>query len=293
MSRPTVAVIGTSGSLGKPTLDAFESSIFADKFQFPIKALSRSHKTSTDKIEYVQGTLDDKGIDKVIDAFKGIDVIIELSGPQVYGPVEYVVKRVKPKLFIPSQFGTEIDKSDKLFPGFLDIKTKHSQAIRDVGIKVIDVITSMFAVPGTFLYEIVGQVGIDPESKTVTYIGDPDFKFAFTRVNDIGRSVAAIAALDSSRLPDKIRIQSGTISPREVVKRYENDHNVKLEVKTEPAEEALKKSQAKYAQGFDFSDFLYYLNIILSRGVDCGLAYSENENVLVNPGSKSWTWEDY
>lgn len=293
MTKPTVAIIGTSGALGKPTLDAFESSIFADKFQFPIKTLSRSSKPSTDKIEYIQGSLDDEGIDKVVEAFKGVDVIIELSGPQVYGPVETLVKQVKPKLFIPSQFGTEIDKSDKVFPGFLDIKTKHSKAVRDVGIKTVDPGTSLFASPGAFLYEIVGQVGIDPESKTVTYRGEPDLKFSFTHVNDIGRSVAAIAAIDPSKLPDKVRIQSGLITPSQVVERYEKDHNVKLTVKNESAEEALKAGQAKYAQGFNPADFLFYLNVLLSQGVDNGLRFSQNENELVNPGNNSWTWDQY
>ncbi|CUM57131.1 unnamed protein product [Debaryomyces tyrocola] len=293
MTKPTVAIIGTSGFLGKPTLDAFESSIFADKFQFPIKALSRSSKPSTDKIEYIQGSLDDEGIDKVVESFKGVDVIIELSGPKVYGPVETLVKQVKPKLFIPSQFGTEIDKSDKVFPGFLDIKTKHSKAVRDVGIKTVDVITSLFASPGAFLYEIVGQVGIDSESKTVTYRGDPNIKFSFTHVNDIGRSVVAIAAIDPSKLPDKIRIQSGLITPSQVVERYEKDHNVKLAVKNESAEEALKAGKAKYAQGFNPADFLFYLSVILSQGVDHGLRYSQNENELVNPGNASWNWDQY
>lgn len=143
MFKPTVAIIGTSGFLGKSTLNAFQNSVFADKFQFPIKALSRSTKTSTDKIEYVQGDLDE-GINKVVDAFKGVDVIIELSSLLVYGPVETLVKQVKPKLFI----GTEIDKSDKLFPGFQDFKTKHSKTIRDAGIKVVDVMTSLFGPPG-------------------------------------------------------------------------------------------------------------------------------------------------
>lgn len=293
MSKPTVAIIGTSGFLGKPTLDAFESSDFADKFQFPIKALSRSSKPSTDKIKFIQGTLDEEGIDKVVEALKGVDVIIELSGPEVFGPVENLVKQVKPKLFIPSQFGTEIDKSDKLFPGFLGIKTTHSKVARDAGIKVVDIITSLFAAPGAFLYEIVEPVGLDPKSKSVTYRGDPDIKFAFTHVNDIGRSVAATAAIDPSKLPDKIRIQSGVITPRQVVEKYEKDHNVKLTVKNESAEEALKEAQAKYAKGFDFADFLYYLSVVLYQGVDNGLSFSQNENEIVNPGDKSWTWEKY
>lgn len=293
MSKPTVAIIGTSGFLGKPTLDAFESPLFEDKFQFPIKALSRSSKPSTDKIKYIQGNLDDDGISKVVEEFKGIDVIIELSGPQVFGPVESIVKQVKPKLFIPSQFGTEIDKSDKIFPGLLSIKTEHSNVIRDAGIKVVDVISSLFAAPGAFLYEIVGQVGIEPESKSVTYRGDPDLEFSFTHVNDIGRSVVAIAATEPSKLPNKIRIQSGLITPRQVVEKYEKNHNVKLAVKNESSQEALKEGQARYAKGFNLEDFLYYLSVLVSQGVDNGLLFSQNENELVNPGNKLWTWEKY
>lgn len=292
MLKPTVAIIGTSGFLGKSTLNAFQSSVFADKFQFPIKALSRSAKKSNDKIEYVQGDLDE-GINKVVDAFKGVDVIIELSSMLVYGPVENLVKQVKPKLFIPSQFGTEIDKSDKLFPGFQDFKTKHSNAVRDAGIKVVDVMTSLFGPPGPFPYEIVGQVGIDAESKTVTYRGDPDTKTSFTSINDVGRSIAAVAATDFSKLPDKIRVQSGEITPRQVVERYENDHNAKLAAKVESAEEALKTAQTKYFQGYKPSDFLYYASVILYQGVDKGLAFRENDNELINPGSRLWTWDKF
>ncbi|CUM52543.1 unnamed protein product [Debaryomyces tyrocola] len=292
MLKPTVAIIGTSGFLGKSTLNAFQSSVFADKFQFPIKALSRSAKTSTDKIEYVQGDLNE-GINKVVDAFKGVDVIIELSSLLVYGPVETLVKQVKPKLFIPSQFGTEIDKSDKLFPGFQDFKTKHSNAIRDAGIKVVDVMTSLFGPPGPFPYEIMGQVGIDAESKTVTYRGDPDTKASFTSINDVGRSIAAVAAIDFSKLPDKIRVQSGEITPRQVVERYEKTHNAKLAVKVESAEEALKTAQTKYSQSYKPADFLYYSSVILFQGVDKGLAFRENDNELINPDSKLWTWDKF
>lgn len=129
--------------------------------------------------------------------------------------------------------------------------------------------------------------------ETVTYRGDPNIKFSFTHVNDIRRSVAAIAAIDPSKLPDKIRIQSGLITPSQVVERYEKDHNVKLAVKNESVEEALKAGKAKYAQGFNPADFLFYLSVILSQGVDHGLRYSQNENELVNPGNASWNWDQY
>lgn len=293
MVKPTVLIIGTSGFLGKTTLNAFESPLFASKFQFPIKALSRTYKPSTDKIKYIQGDLNDEGIDNMASILKDVDVIIELSSFQVYGPVEKLVKQVKPKLFIPSQFGTEIDKSDKIFPGFQNFKTEHSKRVRDTGIKVVDIITSLFGPPGPFPYEIVQQVGIDPESNTVTYRGDPDVKFSYTSLNDVGRSIAATAAMEISQLPDKVRVESDKICPREVVTRYEKTHNVKLSVKFESAQEALEAAQAKYSEGYKSADFLYYSSIVLFQGLDKGSAFIRNENELINPGAKLWTWDKF
>lgn len=291
MSKPSVAIIGTNGVLGKPTINAFESSLFADKFQFPIKALSRSQKSSTDKVDYIQGSLND--VTKIVEAFKDVDVIIALSGPETFDLIEPIVKQVRPKLYIPSQFGTEIDKSAKFFPGLLKIKQDHSEAIRNEGIKVVDIITSLFAQPSGFLYEIVGQVGIDVNTSTVNYRGDPDIKFAYTTANDVGKTIAAVSFRNPSGLPDKVRVQSGKLSPREVAKRYEEEHNLKLESHSESAQSALREAQVKYAKGFQPSDFLYYLSILVYQGDDSGLAFSENENELINPGSKLWTWEEY
>lgn len=297
MSKPSVAIFGVSGFLGPATLAAFESKAFAEKFLFPIKVFSRdiSKKTSTDKLKYVQGDLSDAGVPALIEELKGVDVVIELVGPNpgVFGAIEKAVVATKPKLFIPSQFGVQLDKVNEYFPGFLGLKVAHSQKIRAAGIKVVDINTGLFAVEGAFLYEVVGSVGIDAEKKTVTYVGEPSSTFAVSKLSDIGYSVAAVAAHNPATIPDTVRVKSQDVSFKEVVERYEQTHNVKLEVSHISKDEAFAQGVAKFKAGFDFKDFLYYLQIISSQGTDRGLAFSQDENELLNPGQSLWKYQKF
>ncbi|CAK7892256.1 hypothetical protein CAAN3_01S09186 [[Candida] anglica] len=294
-SSPKVAILGSNGFLAKPVLDAFTTT-FKEKVDFPILVITRSakDKVSTDKIKYVELELIEENLEKLYKALEGIDVIIELTQvtPPIISIVEKVVSHVKPKLFIPSQFGTELDKTEEYLPGFLGIKDKHSETIRSFGVKSIDIITSLFATPGAFLYEIVGSVGVDAEAKTVQYRGDPDLKFPVSKLEDIGNVVAAIATNPNpTELPNKIRIYSDLVSQRQVVETYEKNHNVKLsEKETISAEESLKDAKQRYAKGFSFADFLFYLHTILALGEDKGLGFSSDERELINPKQSLWKW---
>lgn len=296
---PKIAVIGSNGFLGAPVVAALTSDEFSSKISLPIIATTRSvkDKVSTDKLKYVEADLSEANLDNLYKIFEGVDVIIELTtpSPAVFDITEKIVAHTKPKLFIPSQFGTELEATDKYFPKFLDLKTQHSKKTRAAGVKTVDVITSLFAVPGSLLYEVLGAVGIDSEAKTVTYRGDPDYKIAVSKLEDIGKSVAALATLpDYSKIPDKTRVYSDLVSNREFVKRYESTHNVQLkELPAVSKADALKEAQEKLAKGFDFADFLYYLNVIASQGEDGGLAFSASERELVNPGESVWKWSKY
>lgn len=296
MGKASIAIIGTSGFLGQPVIDAIESGIFDDKIAFPVKAVTRTKKTSTDKVQYVQGALDELGVDVLAAQLKGINTIISLVGgkPDLYVSVEKLVKLVKPQLYIPSQFGTEIDKSAKIFPGLLGFKQEHSENLRSAGIKVVDIVTGLFAVPGAFLYELVGAVGVDAENKTVTYRGNADEKFPVSKVDDIGRVVVAVALSNPDSLPDKVRTYSDVVSQRQVVERYEQTHNVKFAVKEVSASESLKEGQDKWnSAGFKLELFFFYLNVLLSQGTDNGLIFSKDERDLVNSHELLWKWSKF
>lgn len=296
MSPVSIAILGLNGTLGAPTLAALELPKFADKVKFPVLAITRdpSKKTSTKHVKYVQGDYA-KGADDIAEKLKGVDVIVELLSPtpDIFAATEKIAFAVKPKLYIPSQFGTDIPASDAIFPGFIGIKTEHTNRLRKGGIKVVDIITSLFRADGAFLTEIVGHMGANVDTKKVRYLGSPDQKFHFTTLPDIGRVIASVLTTDPAKLPDTLRVFSDVSTPRTVVERYSKTHGVQFtEEGLISKEQALAEGQKLWKEkGFDLSQFLYYLQVIVSQGEDKGLYFSKNDRELVNPNESLWKWE--
>lgn len=295
----SIAIFGLNGTLGKPTLEALKSDTFAPKVKFPILAVTRdaSKQTSDKYVKYITGDYNEGG-DKIIEELKGVDAIVELFSPSpaVNAVLEKVAAAVKPKVYIPTQFGCVIEEADKTFPGFLGIKSGHSNNIRKIsGVKVIDIYNGLFS-GGAYLREVVGLVGVDPLTKTVTYFVDPELKFSHSSLVDVGKVIASVVTnAKASELPDKLTINSGYTTPAEVVKAYEESHNVKLEVKpTVPKDEVLKGAEAEWsANGFQPSKFLYYLQVLSSLGPGGGVTATKSDNELVNPGESLWKWDSF
>ncbi|KAK6458410.1 2'-hydroxyisoflavone reductase [Scheffersomyces xylosifermentans] len=296
MVKLTIAIFGVNGYLGKPFIEALESGRFDDKFQFPVKAVTRRPTPSTSKVEYIVEPLSHETVDSIADKLAGTDVILELltSNSDLFEIVEKIIYKVRPKIFIPSQFGCDVAQIDTYAPGFVPEKELHSQKIRALGIKTVHVITSMWAVPGDFLYEVVGAVGIDTKTNTIVQIGDPQTRFSITKIPDIINSVLTLVTLDISVIPDTVRIQSDVITFQDVIDRYEATHNVKLKVvKKISKEEAAKDLKQRLAHGFNHDDLFFYLQAISAQGLDKGVYFREVHNELVNPNESLWKWEKY
>jgi len=293
MSKVTIAIIGLNGYLGKHVLNAINSGVFDSKIQFPVKAITRKEGSqSTDKIKYIVSPETSPDDANLIDSLKGVDAIVELTGPnpELFSKIEKIVEKVKPKLFIPSQFGTDIGQVDTYAPGFLALKTQHSQAVRKLGIKVVDIITALFAVPGAFLYDWVGAAGIT--EKGVNLIGDIDQKFHVSKLEDVGNVVLAVATHQPySDLPDTIHVASEVITVKDVIDRYEKSKGIKLDIiSKKSAEEGKKEFVDKLNAGFNPKDFLFYLQVIVDKGLDKGTYFSKLDNELVNPNESLWNW---
>ena len=293
MSKVTIAIIGLNGYLGKHVLNAINSGVFDSKIQFPVKAITRKEGSqSTDKIKYIVSPETSPDDANLIDSLKGVDAIVELTGPnpELFSKIEKIVEKVKPKLFIPSQFGTDIGQVDTYAPGFLALKTQHSQAVRKLGIKVVDIITALFAVPGAFLYDWVGAAGIT--EKGVNLIGDIDQKFHVSKLEDVGNVVLAVATHQPySDLPDTIHVASEVITVKDVIDRYEKSKGIKLDIiSKKSAEEGKKEFVDKLNAGFNPKDFLFYLQVIVAQGLDKGTYFSKLDNELVNPNESLWNW---
>ncbi|KAI5959715.1 uncharacterized protein KGF55_004947 [Candida pseudojiufengensis] len=297
MSKVSIAIFGLHGFLGEPVLEAINSGKFDSKISYPIKAITRkSDLKNTEKIEYISIPEIKSTESKLISELKGVDVLIELTGPnpQVFSEIEKIVEAVKPKLVIPSQFGTDIDQVDTYAPGFLALKSEHSANLRKVkGVKVVDIITSLFIVPGKFLYDWVGAVGITDNG--INVIGDLNQKINVSTLADIGNTVLAVSTFKPVEdLPDVLRISSDTITVQDVINQYSKRHNKDLKILTTiSAEEGKKQFQDKLKAGFNPDDFFFYLQVIIAQGLDKGLLFSKLDNELINPGESVWKWGKY
>ncbi|RCK65373.1 hypothetical protein Cantr_01384 [Candida viswanathii] len=296
MSKASIAIIGLNGFLGAPVVAAINSGLFDDKIAYPIKAITRKEPAEkSDKIEYIVVDVSTESVESIVAKLGHVDTFVELisPNPDVFAKIEDLVGALKPKLFIPSQFGTDIPAVDTYAPGFLGIKTKHADAVRKLGIKVVDVVTSLFAAPGAFLYEWVAALGANVEDKTVTVVGDINQKFHISKLEDIANTVLALATNpDPQSLPDVVRVASDVVTPKIVIDTYSKNHGG-VEFKTvseKTAEEGKQEFAEALGRGFEKEKFFWYLQVIVAQGLDKGLYFSKLDNELVNPGESVWKW---
>ncbi|GME86342.1 unnamed protein product [Ambrosiozyma monospora] len=147
--------------------------------------------------------------------------------------------------------------------------------------------------PGGFLYEHI--LGLDTKANTAVVRGDKDNKFDVSYLVDIGKAVGAIVTFgDYGKLPNKIRISSDRITSDEALDHYEKIHpGVKITRTYVSKEDTYKKAHEMYDASFDFKDFFFYLEYIVSQGVDKGNSFSVNENELINPGESLFKWTKF
>ncbi|RLV91036.1 hypothetical protein JA1_004127 [Spathaspora sp. JA1] len=295
MSPVSIAIIGLHGSLGQPITDVINSGLFDDKVKFPIKALTRKDDIpSNDKFQYIKTEINSESVDYIASELSGIDVIVELvpARPDLIATLEKVAEKVKPKLYIPSQFGCDLDKVGKIIPGFAPGKIQHSDNLRSFGIKTVDIVTNFFAQPNSFMYTIVQHLGVDPQANTVVQMGPVETKIPYTTVEDIAKSVIAVATTPIEKLPNKLKIKSDSITYREFIEKYELNNNVKLTIKESlTVEEANKKLEEKMKQsgGFNYQDLLFYLHVAGANDLE----YDDKDSQLINPNESIWKWQKY
>ncbi|GME99443.1 unnamed protein product [Ambrosiozyma monospora] len=121
-----------------------------------------------------------------------------------------------------------------------------------------------------------------------------DTKFDVSYLGDIGKALAAIVTIgDFDKLPNKIRISSDRITTDQALDNYEKIHGVKVTREYVSKADTYKKAHELYDAGFNFKDFGFYLQYFVSEGDDKGVAFSKNENELINPGESLFKWTKF
>ncbi|EGV62439.1 hypothetical protein PSN45_001195 [Yamadazyma tenuis] len=291
----SIAIVGTSGALGAPVLKALQEPLFADKIDFPIKAITTKDKSSesSDKVQYIQGDVT-KDTSSLAEQLKNTDVFINLAHPDpaVLGGVEKLITTIKPKLYFPSDFGVDFNKPDaKTLHPIVRGKREHAQRLRDAGIKVVQVATNYFKIPPVFLTVFFGHVGLDVAGNTYTKVVDGNDKIQFSTASDIGRTVAAIATTDPSKVQDAYRVFSDEKPIAEVVAEKEKESGTEFKV-NEIKVKDLHDQWLTQLEGKD-PDFIAFLFQSWAAGVAGGAIFETRDREVVNPGQSLWKWEKW
>ncbi|CAH6718237.1 hypothetical protein CLIB1444_01S02212 [[Candida] jaroonii] len=284
----SIAIFGSGGQVGPSIIKAVSGPIFSSKFS-SIKVITSQDRSadSTDKVTYIKSDLDIS----LADELKSTDVIVSVlpAKEEVLSKLEPIIEAIKPKFYIPSEFGCEIPKipSDVLSP-ILTAKVDHNARVEAKGIKVVKISTSFFRIPPVFLYAFTDTIGISQKDAVVKVVGDYDSKYVdFSTADDIGNAVASIASTEPSKVLDTYRIRSGRISLKEVVAKIEAEQGKKYEIKQVELEDEKAELQKNL---FNFPQALF---VYFSLGEDKGIVFSGDENELINPGQSLWKYNTW
>lgn len=219
MYKPTIAVVGLNGAIGKHTINALLSPAFKSLYTLPIRAVTRDSAkaqasapstASTDDLKfYTADVATGEGLDT---AFEGADVVINLLGAGVaHGKVAEAAATAKAKLYIPSEFGTDIVNAGP-YSSVFQAKINNLKYAKSLGLKTVAIINGAFS---EWALNIPPLVGVNfPETGKFQYYGDLDTKISTTSLADVGKVVASLASKDPSTIPDEIKVASEIISPR-------------------------------------------------------------------------------
>ncbi|KAG0633469.1 hypothetical protein HOY80DRAFT_1063689 [Tuber brumale] len=224
--RPIVAIAGLNGALGQMTLEALLSPQFIDRFQLPIRVLTRNLSNFSGspylahQAQYLVADYDDP--EALDEALANVDVVINLLGmfPGSWTQLGNAACRIGAKLYIPSEFGPDHRFFNYQSP--FAQKQVHSNNVRDAGVKSVQIFCGIFM---EYAISSGRHLGIDLPGRRVTTVvqaGRPEPRVSFTSIRDVAITIAFVASRTPSSLPDAVRIAGDTWTLRQLGEYYES-----------------------------------------------------------------------
>ncbi|KAE8167566.1 hypothetical protein BDV40DRAFT_312775 [Aspergillus tamarii] len=290
--KPTIAIAGGTGHLGKHITTALLSTPFIASFN-SIILLTRSEANpstfdipSNPKLQlrkYTPTTL--------THSLGDIDILINAIGPSGHSFKESLLRTIpktKIKLYIPSEFGVDHYVHD--FPHLeWDAKKRHydlAREILDPEVKVCRVFC------GLFMEDSIGPwFGFDTRGGRYECVGSSGEVVSFTGLGDVGRVVARLCGLFAEggvrEVPDVVHVAGDTRSISDVAELMEREGGGPIEV-TEVALGEYKDKVTKVVG----SDPASYLRFLIGEGkINHSPAGLGCDNEVVNSGERVWKWK--
>lgn len=161
-------------------------------------------------------------------ALEGADVVVNLLEPEVNHSkvVENVATFKSVKLYLPSEFGADIEETDYYLPLFKP-KTDALELVQKLGLKTVSIITGVFF---EYAFTVPPLVGVNfPNPGQIQYYGNFDVEISGTSVADTGKVIASVVSKDPLTLPPKILINAQTMTPRLLANAYKTSTGTELE----------------------------------------------------------------
>ncbi|KAE8375281.1 hypothetical protein BDV26DRAFT_20067 [Aspergillus bertholletiae] len=292
MPKPTIAIAGGTGHLGKHITTALLSKPFIPSFA-SIVLLTRQDVESSPEIPpspHLQFRNYNSATD-LAHALSDIDILINAIGSSGHSFKETLLRAIPEtniQLYLPSEFGVNHYIHD--FPHLeWDAKKRHDSLSRELlhpKVKICRVFC------GLFMEDSIGPwFGLDTRDGRYESVGSSGEGVSFTGLGDVGRAVAGICRLFAERgageVPDKVHVAGDTRCISEVAKLMEREGGGPIEV-TEVALGEYKKRATEVVG----SDPAAYLRFLMGEGkINHSPAGLGCDNELVNPGGGVWKWK--
>jgi len=289
--KPTVAILGINGTIGTHVLNAFLSPTFSSLFTLPIRIVTRDPSKikanvpaiTDDNVKFYNANISTgEGLATV---FERVDVIINLLGTEVsHTAVIEAAAAAKPKVYIPSEFGTDIPASGP-YLNLFKVKTDVVDLARSKGLKTVSIVNSAFS---EWLLTVPPFAGVNfPEPGQFQYYGDSSAKIDTTSLVDVGKVIASVASKDPATLPDYIRVAGDVVSPRKISDAYTAVTGQKLTDVALPLEEITTPAKKIAKEGpKSANDFLVGLRGVL---YDQYMTSTHEHNEFVSKGLFEFT----
>ncbi|CAL8114292.1 unnamed protein product [Orchesella dallaii] len=287
---PSVAVVGSTGYVGKILMPAFLEGLKDGKLK-EVRVLTTEAKLNSQQIQDYASSgakafaIDYANVSTVTAALKGVDAVVSTLGPGGEG-IENVkttlidaLVAAKVKLYFPSEFGTNHYKYTNYSHPLFDGKRMHFKQAKERGLNPIRMLT------GCIMEFAFGKqrFGIDCISGVWTVVGNgADIPCATTAERDLGRftlEAVLLALSDITKCPDAIEVYSDLKTLREYAKALDRVS----ERETKIVQAQLDDFKAQYEATQDFPKLIM---IMLAEGA---FDFSKSTgNQLLNPNDSVW-----
>ncbi|KAM3423094.1 hypothetical protein BST61_g553 [Cercospora zeina] len=285
MTLRNIAIVGANGHLGKQVATALLSSLCRPSYG---RMLFLTQDRGDDTTAAAPDGAEPRRFtnDKLPDALHGVDVLISTVGPSGHTFKDSLVDAIAKsdvKLYIPSEFGVDHTLHDFSQPEW-DHK-KHHDALVKAQLHNTKV-CRIYA--GLFLEDSLGPwFGMDVKRRKFHSVGSADVPVSFTTPADVGKTVAQIARMRYEDVPPQLHISGDALSIRQVARVLEHAGSPPIDVEEIQAGEFKSRAIAD-----DTLDPMNYLRFLMGEGkINHTASVVGNDNELVNPGQRLWTWK--